>query len=365
MTYLTHLILSFGIAFILYPYCLKLILGNWFQNTFDRFETVLLAFGLAPLSISFLLYYIMLIAKGLPPIAYISIVIAIPVALNIFLKPKQQHPIVTLLTDFFRSISVVRERFRSKQGFIEKLISDPFAKLYTHVWFILILSLVVFFMITKPIVDHDVVIYGLLGNLFADNLAIEYQDHLVNPKSGFYYIGLHGFAFPLQRTFEVLITKSLSIKSDLYFRFVSGYYGLLILAFIAYWTRKRSWGLGFASSILAMGSLSFMFLFFVYHIDSMRVFALMLSIHLLIKLIRASQPSLKLLILFGWILGMTSFIHSINVILVAIIKLVWYWYSGRKLNISFPLVLLLAIMIGGGVHYLLDLTIGTGWLLRK
>ncbi|MBK8949151.1 MAG: hypothetical protein IPM68_09940 [Flavobacteriales bacterium] len=52
--------------------------------------------------------------------------------------------------------------------------------------------------------DHDVLEYGVQGRWFLDTLEATYQRLRFDAVSGFYYVGLHGFSFPLLFTWEGL-----------------------------------------------------------------------------------------------------------------------------------------------------------------
>jgi hypothetical protein len=66
--------------------------------------------------------------------------------------------------------------------------------------------------INSSVNDHDWFEYGALGKSFYNNQKIGYDKLRYYPQNGFFFIGLHGFAVPLFKTFEEF-TKSPNYSS--------------------------------------------------------------------------------------------------------------------------------------------------------
>lgn len=216
----------------------------------------------------------------------------------------------------------------------------------------------------KPLVDHDALEYGVQGRIFLRDRALAYAHHRFDASTGFYYVGLHGFAYPLLFAWEGLVDGVFGVSSDLWVRSGSLYNGGLLLALT--WTvlRRRDAALaliGTATLALAQGAL---FLFVVYHLDSCRI--LLFTAAALLFMAALEQPSNARAWLFGGVCGAQAFVHSVGAILGGgMLFLLPFLMAGTwRRRSAVTGIACTAFLLFGGLHYVLDVFLGTGWIFK-
>jgi hypothetical protein len=216
----------------------------------------------------------------------------------------------------------------------------------------------------KPLVDHDALEYGVQGRIFLRDRALAYAHHRFDPSTGFYYVGLHGFAYPLLFAWEGLVGGLFGLSSDLWTRSSSLYNGGLLLALVWSVLHRRDATLaliGTATLALAQGIL---FLFVVYHLDGSRI--LLFTAAALLFMAVLDQPSISRGWLFGGVCGAQAFVHSVGAILGgSMLLLLPIFLAGTwRRRMTLTGVASLAFLLGGGLHYVLDVLLGTGWIFK-
>jgi hypothetical protein len=78
------------------------------------------------------------------------------------------------------------------------------------------------------------------------------------------------------------------------------------------------------------------------------------------------KPDVSVLLLWGTVLGAHALTHSLGMILSPFMVLCFFLCTGGTLSqrIRWSLVSCGSFLLAGGFHYVLDMTIGTGWLLK-
>jgi lysylphosphatidylglycerol synthetase-like protein (DUF2156 family) len=78
------------------------------------------------------------------------------------------------------------------------------------------------------------------------------------------------------------------------------------------------------------------------------------------------QPKFLTLILFGIILGLQVNSHSLGALLSIIeIAVLFLFAQGNFFQkVKFAVIAVLIVILAGGVHYLLDVATGTGWIFQ-
>lgn len=225
------------------------------------------------------------------------------------------------------------------------------------VWFLSILYI--------PILGHDMFEYATQGRIFFENKAIVYSKHLFDAKSGFYYVGTHGFSFPIFATWEHLVNSLFNIQSDYFFRSITGYYWILIVSLFGFYLFKKDKQLGLLGILVLLLTPGFAGMFFYYHIDTYRIYFLMTTFILLTKIIR--NDAIQYLILYGIYGGIMSNAHSISFIFFAIFNMVYFLFSNKKIThrIYNLLIICLFAFLFGAYHYVLDIFWGTGWIFKE
>lgn len=304
----------------------------------------LIGLGLGPYLMSVMLYYPMALWEDLP----VPVLIAFPVLFFAALA-WQAGKGWSILVDLL--------------GTIQRLLADR------SMWFFLlgsamIMFITIIFLANKPLVDHDVLEYAIQGRIFLRDGHIPYDQFRFDASSGFHYVGLHGFSFPLLFTWEGLLGNVFGVSSDLWARSMTMWYGWLLVAFVWAILRGIDRWVAVAGGIALTSSLAFLFMFTVYHLDSYRIFFFTVSVAAFIALFRA--PSLERALFLALLCGAVSFIHSIGAILTGVL---WFVVA-----VMLPVPLLqrskwIAYCIGvmlaaGAVHYVVDVLFGTGWIFQ-
>jgi hypothetical protein len=374
------------LAFILFlfsnifcSFVLMLVFNKYNKgDVVTRWEAVLFGLGIGPAAITLLLYYLLLLLPGFHPWFYFGSISSVFIALYFFLGkgellnllPESEQRIQIRLnfnfdikwlrkTDFL----TLKNRFTESKIEVNGLALG--VKSY-HWWFVVFTMAFVYlwvkFTLKYPIVEHDALEYAIQGLVFARDLKIEYVSHRFDQSSNFYYVGMHGFGFPLLSTWQSLFNIPLGYKTDFFFRLQSGYYFLLI--FLQVWLFVNRFMRN--NSIYALLSLVIVYwyydMLFDYHIDSYRLYLFFLSIlGLYFILLKRSAISL---IYSSMIFGFAAFAHSTAALALSFSFPVLFLFLREPLfkRIGWILLFIVGSFIFGASHYIYDIFFGTGWV---
>ncbi len=221
-----------------------------------------------------------------------------------------------------------------------------------------------YYIYKKNITEHDTLEYAVQGTIFFRDKCITFGPVRYDKESFFYYVGLHGFSFPLIRTFEMLTNQWLD-SGDLFFRSVNSIYGGLILMLVfAYFSQITSIRYSILIVVLFLLNYGFFETIMKYHIDNYRVFFLMASVGLMSGLLKNYDN--RLASVWGIFLGAQSNIHSLGFMVAMIQLFVFFICSGQVFRQKFISVfyVFLVMMVLGGWHYIVDVFWGTGWIFK-
>ncbi len=223
-----------------------------------------------------------------------------------------------------------------------------------------------YYLTTKSLTEHDTLEYAVQGKVFYDTKEVSYDAHNYDEESGFYYVGLHGYSFPLIASWERICNGMLGYRSDLFFRSVNSLYGIWILLSIVLIAYKAA---GRHLALILLIALPFTYGYyetiFKYHIDLYRIFFLnfsLLGMYFLIK-----KPSWGLAVVLALIMGAQANAHSLGALLyilelgVIFFFLPLQWIPRLR---YFAAILILSLLFGS-LHYLVDVIWGTGWILQE
>lgn len=306
--------------------------------------TVLLGFGLAPFTISWVLNLVLLLLPDRPHAVAIA-----PVLLA------------------FAAMALAAGNGWSVLWSIMRSAVSGLAR--PSLWPYLFFSAAILFgtalMITyKPLVDHDILEYGTQGKRFLRDMAVRYERHHYDASTGFYYVGLHGFSFPLLFTWEGLLRGLLNDHGDAWVRLQTPWTAWLTVSFLWAWVRRwDQWLAVWVAGAFTL-TLGFLYLNTIYHVDPVRLFLFTASMALFIAVLR--QPEPRILLLWGAVLGAHALTHSLGMILSPFMVLCFLISVQGTLaqRLRWSLVVVGPFLLAGGFHYVLDMTIGTGWLLK-
>jgi hypothetical protein len=317
--------------------------ANTVHGKFSNFELMLYSMGTGPVFTVLILYFLLLCLPGYSITFYLLCIIGIYVALFFFAR----RSIPLLLKEIVAYFSRPRK---------------PGTMLYILTVFILVIiffSLYAGSIIHTPIDGHDTLVYGNIGKVYYKDKAITYSKYSSDPENGFVFSGSPKPSFSLLLTWEMIINHSLRHpQDDLYFRSISAYYAFLIICIGFYWTARKNRWLALLGVITLLSSLRFFLTIVTYHLDSYRVFFLLLSwIFLAYSIKRKDRLSLFLLGLYS---GFAAFTHLIGVFtaVVNILTLFLFDQNNFKLKLFRTITVGLLILLFGGIHYVLEALYG-------
>ncbi|HOY27828.1 MAG TPA: hypothetical protein PLR96_02570 [Flavobacteriales bacterium] len=306
--------------------------------------TVLLGLGLAPFMITWVLNAILLLSPGGTPVVAVGGVLV-----------------------FFSSLALFAGR--GWRSLAEVMTGSVSLWRSAATWPYLFFSMAMIFgsyvmLVYKPLVDHDILEYGTQGRIFLREMAVRYELHHYDQASGFYYVGLHGFSFPLLFTWEGAVRGLLNSDGDAWVRLQTPFFAWLLVTFVWGWARR--YGTWLAVWVIGAFTLTIGFLYLntIYHVDPVRVFLFTASMALFASVLRA--PSSAGLLLWGLVLGAHALTHSLGMILAPFMLLILVALSPGTITARLRQggLATMAFVVAGGFHYILDVTIGTGWLFK-
>lgn len=313
------------------------------KNLCSNLEIFLYSLGLGPVITSLLLYYLFLIIPGKSSIFYIIFILIF--YLIIFLVGKSSIK------------KIIGELKKIKINSVRKKI----VLFFSIFLFLSILIIWSYSIIRIPILGHDILTYGSQAKVFYDTKTIEYKTFIFDSKSNFFYLGSHGYSYILLGTWEKMLDGVFRINKDFYFRSITGYYWLLIVALELFWLykKRKNWAFGTLVLILIPG---FFLMSADYHIDTFRIFFLIVS--LIFLLYSVNKFNYFYLTLFGIFGGLMVNAHTIGVIALAIYVLAFFIFSNGSFikRIKRSSIILVLALVFGGIHYYLDIFYGTGWI---
>jgi hypothetical protein len=218
-----------------------------------------------------------------------------------------------------------------------------------------------------PIMGHDMLEYAIQAKHFGKHKIIEYVSNRFHTENNFYYVGLHGFSFPLLGTWEYIFNETMGFYfNDFYLKSITSYYALLILLIQFYWVKKTSFLLAVFSNIMLFLTYGFYITIYEYHIDTFRIFMTISSFITLAYAVENSKDKFAI-ILFGILCGAQAFIHSFGVFISVFMVLSFFVFSKEKwlYKIKKSLAITSIILLMGGIHYIVDVFFGTGWIFQQ
>jgi hypothetical protein len=342
------------------------------EKVIAPFQKVIFSLALGPFLTSLLLYYLLWLIPGMTPISYIVVVTSFFIILG-----------ALNINSFPELYSVIRQRFNfiSKTNVEDKnkfLLDLKFIKIYSsdytlNYFNILTLAVVLYLvwqwlwrLIGIPIIGHDMLEYAIQARYFAHHRIIEYVQNRFHPENEFFYVGLHGFSFPLLGSWEVLFSELFGkTENDYYYKSITGYYGFLIFFTQFHWLKRINILLATAASVILFFTYGFFITITEYHIDSYRIFMIIASFITLAYAVKYHNNFT--LVLIGIFAGAQAFIHSFGVFLSVFIVLSFFLFykSTLQKRIVNAIIITLIIMLMGGIHYVMDVLFGTGWIFQE
>lgn len=333
----------------------KLDKFNWFDRSGEKvanLELILYSLGLGPVFTVLILYYLLLVFHGLPNFFYLAAVFLVYVALLVW----GRKSVSLLAQDLKKKCHTACMAGKRKRW--EHILYFSFLLVLLAVFIYLYLGSI----LQVPIADHDILVHGNIGKMYYQEKALKYSENITNSIDGFFFIGSPKPSFSLLLTWEMIMNRGFAGRNDLsfdmYFRSISVYYGLLILVVVFYWLYRRNRYLALLGIVVLFSGLKFLQVFVSYHLDSYRLFFLVLSWIFLAYSLKSKEPLAFLLL--GVFSGFTAFTHLIGVLVAMVNGLAFFLFQEAcfKERVLKTLVLGLVILLFGGIHYVLEAILG-------
>lgn len=350
---------------------LALVRFNKEGGSFKKFSNAELLFyslGIGPVLTVLVLYFLLLLFPGHGDLFYFICVFVVYLLLVVL--GRKSFPVLRAeLTAYVRAAAA---HFRGNKR-LKKVERIVFVLL-------LIVLLAVFLSyylgntLQTPLDGHDILTYGNIGKIYYQQKSINYSKNILDEKSGFYFPGSPKPSFSLLLTWEMMVNHLFRPGSsgggqapdsafDKYFKSISAYYGLLLLALVFYWIYRGTGNkyVSLLGILVMLSGLRFFLVLINYHLDSYRVFFLLLSwVFLAYSIKRRDGFSLFLLGMFS---GFAAFSHLIGAVVAGFncLTLVIFLERPIKERLWKTAVVCLLVLLFGGIHYLLEALSGAQW----
>lgn len=341
----------------------SLVLGSLLLrlNSDSKLESgqiLLHSLGLGPVFTTLVIYYSFLLMPNHSSIFYLTVIVSLYLIIATFGRK-----------DFGPMLSFI---FYSPQKLLIPK-SDVFSRIEHILFLFVIFTPIIVFLIAyftqilqNPLIGLDILDYGITGKMLfeAKSLTPIWTENFA--QNGYLYKITAAPSFSLLLTWEQMVNSLFHVNSDLYFRSIGAYYGVLIVAVQFHWIAKENKWLAVLSSIALVSGLGFYLKFFFPHIDTYRIFFIIMSFLYLAHAVK--NPDMLSIILFGMFSGFAAYTHRIGVVIAAINWGVFFImmecpFKPRIFKASAVIILILA---AGGSHYIFDLLLGQGiWIQNK
>jgi hypothetical protein len=322
-------------------------------------EIFLYCLGVGPILTTLLLYYGLLLFPHQGAVFYVVWVATWPL-ISVFLGRKSFGPLLSEISAAVRG-TIARIKCRSLCG-----------KLEAVVWVLLfcMLSMTaarIYFtrVLPAPVDEHDSLHYLILGEIYYEEKSFDFNGYRPYEETGFFSMSLHAPSFSLLHTWELMLGKFLDYDDDLYYKSCNLYYiGLLILIQV-FWLSRRNRYLALLGVTGLMSGLWFLTSALTFHIDAFRIFFVVVSWIFLYYSLKDGNSFAVLLL--GAFSGFAAFSHSMGVavaLINAVVLLLFYQGDWRR-KVGTTLTVVLSATIFGGLHYVLDVAVGHGWILTS
>ena len=350
--YLKFIITNIFFSVILSTLFMRFNKGNKHSNS----EILLYSLGLGPVFTSLLLYYLFFFVPNRSNLFYLAAVVAVYLLIGILGRNSYKN----LFLEGIKNLkSLIFGRRSGRHQLIHIIptiiICIPLA-LYLFVYIKKILH--------QPLIGHDILNFGIMGKYLYEYKSLEPIWVRNYVTSGYSYKILHAPSFSLILTWEKLINSFFHVKSDLYFKSISAYYGLLILCVQYYLIAKINKWVSIVAVFALLSGLAFFQKLFHPHIDTYRIFFYVISLIYLVYTIKENDP--QSLLMLGIFSGITAYAHRIGVVLAFIncVTLILFLKGSWKDRILRTGILIILIIFFGGSHYLFDIIWGLGAWIR-
>lgn len=332
-------------------------------------ELFLVSLGLAPALVTLILYFAFLCCPPLPNLGYFLIIIVVYI-LFLWLGRKE---LPVIYADFKSRLISNRHKLKRHEydgapapGTWTKHAKEIARWSYTALVLLILIYLAISFrnVLHMPVSGYDALSYAAEGKALFKIKHIEFRSMMLDPETGMYIPSIHAPSFSLFLTWEKMLNSLFGFKSDLLFRGIAFYFGLLILAGQYYCLRIKGKWLALLGTIGLLSCFSFFCAMMYIHIDTYRIYFIAVAWFYLAGALK-KQDRLSYLLL-GITSGMAAFAHTLGALMAAITILVFsVFLKGSFLyKIRIASLVFLLTLATGGIHYVIDSLWGSGWIFN-
>jgi hypothetical protein len=334
-------LLFYFLFFVLLPLPIAVLINKHVKN--NSLFAFSASIGLAlPLS-ALLLNYLFLFLNPLPKLIYLLVIFGLFMVLFFTQKKYIQSFVLQIYSEFL----------------------SLFGK-YSLISLIVLFTFIVgqiSYSIFKPFTEHDSFEYAIQGRIFAKDLSIQYVKYRIDLNSGFFYVGLHGFLYPLIYSLENIFSSFVLNPTDSLFKGLNNFYSLFILILIGTYFKNKSLKLSWIVLLTLIFFYSFVFTALQTSIDHLRIYLLMVFILLWKENITNFNYSLTAILFI--VLGLSANTHSLNMIIACFLFLAWSIQQlMNKGHLGLIFFALFSFIAGGSFHYIIDTFWGSGWIFN-
>lgn len=343
-------LIKFLLTAVLFSLVIGMALVKWnMKNTMEQrlsnLELVAYSLGLGPVVTVLMLYYLLMLLPGMGNLFYFLFIMAVYAGLAVWARES-----------FLIIIDEIKTTLKKGIHFTVIIIA------------VLIAAFLVMYLsntLQTPLEGHDILVHGNIGKYYFAEKDLSYRDYIHNEQNGFFYRGSPKPAVSLLLTWELILNHVISEPSqsrqDLYFRSISAYYGLLILLLCYRLLYRQNKYLALVGVVVLLSGLQFFLGLVHYHLDSYRVYFFLLSWVFLVYSLE--KPNRFPVILLGLFSGLAAFTHLLGAAAAVLnLSALFIFYKGSfKNRVINALIVAAAIIVSGGIHYILEIFIGASW----
>lgn len=213
----------------------------------------------------------------------------------------------------------------------------------------------------RPVTEHDTFEYIALGNSLIN--GFDPFNYRFNPESGFFYVGMHGLCYPILFAMENGLQRLFGDVSFFGVKFLSGYYWLLLLMLFHFSFKRFQPALANYTTLYVGLSLGIIFSGLQFHLETMRIFMMVLSFYVFFSYMKGKNVPLSVLSLVFGLLAYLHFIGAVSIALLALTALLVIVKREHSFNATFLFVV--GIIFFGGIHYFLELGENSNYFLKE
>jgi hypothetical protein len=334
---------------LLFLYTLIIILPAYFIIDWVNYQisssktAIILSLGIAPLLMSGILYFLLLLL----PFHSVGIYLAI------------SYGILISFNFYFRKYHLL-----SSSRFHLKNISFNITEKTITILLLFLFLLILAYSSWRSLSEHDTFEYMFLGKQLAIKKQLSISNYRFDENSGSFFLGLHGLLYSLLYTWQVFFNQIMNVNSEWWFKSLSGFYSTLFIAMFIGYLKIIGQRLILIGLCLLFTSYAMVFSMLQFHLEMIRLFLFVAVLYVIMSFIKTPKNQLNLL---GLVFGLQAGIHFIGLVISILgFVLVFFFLKQSFINrikmLSMPFI---TFLFAGALHYLLEYLLGDGYWWQK